>query len=230
MGIKGTVRRSTDGHIIHANIDTDIIIAEEPPYGSTRKPDDIYRIIEHFSLGRRRIDLFGDEHNIRSGWLTVGKGLASSNFNAEAYIRNFCDKDGKVWQGGGGRNPPPNAPHLVLTTPDIESLRPKSPPQKNQQQQPSVSLSQTTASSSNRRPEANSPQNPTVIGQNQEASGSNPSTPAQWASPMVGMKAPDMAGVVTEDKLFDGYAYNTSGGQANGEPSDFGSQGAINLL
>ena len=30
MGIKGTVRCSTDGHIIHANIDTDIIIAEEP--------------------------------------------------------------------------------------------------------------------------------------------------------------------------------------------------------
>ena len=34
MGIKGTVRRSTDGHIIHANIDTDVIIAEEPPYGT----------------------------------------------------------------------------------------------------------------------------------------------------------------------------------------------------
>jgi len=33
MGIKGTVRRSTDGHIIHANIDTDIIIAEEPTDG-----------------------------------------------------------------------------------------------------------------------------------------------------------------------------------------------------
>lgn len=33
MGIKGTVRRSTDGHIIHANIDTDVIIAEEPSYG-----------------------------------------------------------------------------------------------------------------------------------------------------------------------------------------------------
>lgn len=33
MGIKGTVRRSTDGHIIHANIDTDVIIAEEPPHG-----------------------------------------------------------------------------------------------------------------------------------------------------------------------------------------------------
>ncbi|KAG8488260.1 hypothetical protein CXB51_018109 [Gossypium anomalum] len=127
MGIKGTVRRSTDGHIIHANIDTDVIIAEEPSYGSTQKPEDMYRIIEHFALGRRRLELFGEDHNIRSGWLTVGKGLSSSNFNAEAYVRNFADKDGKVWQGGGGRNPPPDAPHLVKTTPDIEALRPKSP-------------------------------------------------------------------------------------------------------
>jgi hypothetical protein len=49
----------------------------------------------------------------------------------QAYVRNFADKDGKVWQGGGGRNPPPEAPHLVVTTPEIESLRPKSPPAKN---------------------------------------------------------------------------------------------------
>ena len=49
----------------------------------------------------------------------------------QAYIRNFADKDGKVWQVGGGRNPPPEAPHLVVTTPEIESLRPKSPPAKN---------------------------------------------------------------------------------------------------
>nr|CAB3502022.1 unnamed protein product [Digitaria exilis] len=131
MGIKGTVRRSTDGHVIHANIDTDIIIAEEPTDGSTKKPEDMYRIIEHFALGRRRLELFGEDHNIRPGWLTLGKNLSYSNFNKEAYIRNFADKDGKVWQGGGGRNPPPEAPHLVLTTPEIEGLRPKSPPAKN---------------------------------------------------------------------------------------------------
>lgn len=35
MGIRGTVRRSTDGHLIHANVDTDIIISEEPPYGKS---------------------------------------------------------------------------------------------------------------------------------------------------------------------------------------------------
>lgn len=131
MGIKGTVRRSTDGHVIHANIDTDIIIAEEPTDGSTKKPEDMYRIIEHFALGRRRLELFGEDHNIRPGWLTLGKDLSYSNFNKEAYNKNFADKDGKVWQGGGGRNPPPEAPHLVVTTPEIEGLRPKSPPQKN---------------------------------------------------------------------------------------------------
>lgn len=54
------------------------------PYaGSTVKPEDMYRIIEHFALGRRRLELFGEDHNIRSGWLTVGKGLSSSNFSAE---------------------------------------------------------------------------------------------------------------------------------------------------
>uniref|UniRef100_A0A0D6R172 Methyltransferase-like protein 1 n=1 Tax=Araucaria cunninghamii TaxID=56994 RepID=A0A0D6R172_ARACU len=156
MGIKGTVRRSTDGHIIHANIDTDIIIAEEPPQGSTTKPEDLYRIIEHFALGRRRLELFGEDHNIRPGWLTVGKGLSSSNFNAEAYLKNFVDKDGKLWQGGAGRNPPPDAPHLVGTTPEIESLRPKSPPQKNQQQQAN-SVSQPAANSTSKKASATSP-------------------------------------------------------------------------
>ncbi|GFZ14752.1 methyltransferase MT-A70 family protein [Actinidia rufa] len=184
MGIKGTVRRSADGHIIHANIDTDVIIAEEPSYGSTAKPEDMYRIVEHFALGRRRLELFGEDHNIRSGWLTVGKGLSSSNFNTEGYIRSFSDKDGKVWQGGGGRNPPPEAPHLVLTTPEIESLRPKSPMKNQQQLQQSASISLTTANSSNKLQMGNSPQNPNALNLNQEASSSNFSTPGPWVSPM----------------------------------------------
>ncbi|XP_071689815.1 N6-adenosine-methyltransferase non-catalytic subunit MTB-like [Rutidosis leptorrhynchoides] len=203
MGIKGTVRRSTDGHIIHANIDTDVIIAEEPPYGSTAKPEDMYRIIEHFSLGRRRLELFGEDHNIRSGWLTVGKDLSSSNFNSEGYVRNFADKDGKVWQGGGGRNPPPEAGHLVLTTPDIEALRPKSP-MKNQlqmQQQQSNSISLTGGGSNNQRPTGNSPSSHNGPGMNQEPSGSNISGPVPWG-PMGGGMGPD-------ERFFDNmYAYN----------------------
>ncbi|KAL5230173.1 hypothetical protein ABZP36_028949 [Zizania latifolia] len=184
MGIKGTVRRSTDGHIIHANIDTDIIIAEEPTDGSTKKPEDMYRIIEHFALGRRRLELFGEDHNIRPGWLTLGKGLSSSNFNKEASIKNFMDRDGKIWQGGGGRNPPPDAPHLVVTTPEIESLRPMSPPQKNHQQQSMPPMG--SSSSTNRRSIVNSSQNVvTVIG-------SETIMPIQWSSsPMAGFGMPE---------------------------------------
>lgn len=38
MGIKGTVKRSTDGDFIHANVDIDLIIEEEPEYGTKDKP------------------------------------------------------------------------------------------------------------------------------------------------------------------------------------------------
>lgn len=54
MGIKGTVRRSTDGDFIHANIDIDLIITEANEHGSIEKPDEIFNIIEHFCLGKRR--------------------------------------------------------------------------------------------------------------------------------------------------------------------------------
>ena len=83
MGIRGTVRRSTDAHLIHANVDTDVIIAEEPPVGSTEKPEELYQLIEHFAQGRRRLELFGRDGNIRAGWVTVGNELSSSNFSPE---------------------------------------------------------------------------------------------------------------------------------------------------
>lgn len=54
MGIKGTVRRSTDGDYIHANVDIDLIISEENKHGSIEKPVEIFHIIEHFCLGKRR--------------------------------------------------------------------------------------------------------------------------------------------------------------------------------
>ena len=67
MGIKGTVRRSTDGDFIHANIDLDVIITEEPEPGSLDKPEEIFHIIEHFCLGRRRLHIFGSDSTIRPG-------------------------------------------------------------------------------------------------------------------------------------------------------------------
>ena len=67
MGIKGTVRRSVDGDFIHANIDLDVIITEEPETGSLEKPEEIFHLIEHFCLGRRRLNIFGSDQSIRPG-------------------------------------------------------------------------------------------------------------------------------------------------------------------
>jgi len=115
MGIRGTVRRSTDGDFIHANVDIDLVIAEEEPWGSAEKPVEIFHIIEHFCLGRRRLHLFGKDTTVRPGWLTVGPHLTSSNFNPDTYTGFFA----------GG----PDA-YLTGATEDIERLRPKSPPLK----------------------------------------------------------------------------------------------------
>ncbi|KAH3865944.1 hypothetical protein DPMN_028992 [Dreissena polymorpha] len=58
MGIKGTVKRSTDGDFIHANVDIDLIIEEEPPYGCKDKPVEIFHMIEHFCLGTSQAATF----------------------------------------------------------------------------------------------------------------------------------------------------------------------------
>ncbi|TPX73835.1 hypothetical protein CcCBS67573_g04895 [Chytriomyces confervae] len=110
VGIKGTLRRSSDTHFIHCNVDTDIIISDEPANGDTAKPEELYTIIENFCLGKRRLELFGRDHNIRNGWLTVGASISNSNYVRDEYVSWF-------------RNAA-----LVPFNHEIETLRPKSPP------------------------------------------------------------------------------------------------------
>eukprot|EP00051_Salpingoeca_urceolata_P028187 m.485507 g.485507 ORF g.485507 m.485507 type:complete len:429 (+) comp23858_c0_seq1:242-1528(+) len=127
MGIKGTVKRSTDGHFIHANVDVDIIIGEELPYGSREKPEEIFKIMEHFCLGRRRLHVFGQDDTIRPGWLSVGPQLSSTSFDKDEYAENFAGNPPVTIDGlPSGLENRSNA--LVGCWPMIETLRPKSPP------------------------------------------------------------------------------------------------------
>ena len=140
IGIKGTVRRGQDTHFIHANIDTDILVDPEPEFGSTEKPIELYQIIERFCLGRKRIELFGMDHNIRKGWLTLGKAITSSNFDKEEYEKMFRDvgpltSNADEMQCEGGR--------YLGSTSQIESLRPRSP-----NRNPGTSLPGASSSSS----------------------------------------------------------------------------------
>ena len=118
MGIKGTVRRSLDSNFIHTNIDIDLIITEEPEYGCEKKPDEIFHIIEHFCLGKRRLYLFGRDNTIRQGWLTVGPELSDSNFDKVKFKECFEQMSNGNLTGSSER---------------IELLRPKTPPLKTKQ-------------------------------------------------------------------------------------------------
>jgi len=121
VGVKGTLKRSVDTHFIHANCDVDLIMEEEKEFGSTQKPTELYETVEHFCLGRRRLELFGLDRNMRDGWLTLGRGLTTSNWNKSAYLSWF-EGNGtwpEVQNYSGGR--------LLGSIPEIDQLRPKSP-------------------------------------------------------------------------------------------------------
>ncbi|KAN0065563.1 regulatory protein [Thecaphora frezii] len=91
MGIRGTVRRSTDTRFVHCNVDTDVILwpGDEEPQATSHaagdisiatpdmrsKPPELYNLIENFCLGTRRLELFGRNRNLRRGWLTIGLEL-----------------------------------------------------------------------------------------------------------------------------------------------------------
>lgn len=112
VGIKGTVHRSRDSHLIHANIDSDVVIApQEGSVGCTRKPSEIYEVIERFCNSQRRLELFGHDHNLRPGWVTIGSGISQeSNYDAIQY---------SLITAGDNR--------FVKSNHEIDRLRPKSP-------------------------------------------------------------------------------------------------------
>ncbi|XP_075248134.1 N(6)-adenosine-methyltransferase non-catalytic subunit METTL14-like [Convolutriloba macropyga] len=119
VGIRGTVKRNQDGDFIHANTDLDLILSEEPEFLSHEKPEEIFKIIQHFCLGRRRLHLFGSDRDIRPGWLTIGPNITGNNFDPVKYASWFSkEPDGKSIPDG----------HLTGCSDRIEEIRPKSPP------------------------------------------------------------------------------------------------------
>jgi len=56
-----------------AGLATDVIVSEVRD--TSRKPDELYGMIERLCPGGRKVELFGRKHNTRRGWLTLGNQL-----------------------------------------------------------------------------------------------------------------------------------------------------------
>ena len=63
VGIKGNPK-------IKTNIDCDVIVSEVRE--TSRKPDEIYCLIERMLPGGKNLELFGRPHNCRDSWLSLG--------------------------------------------------------------------------------------------------------------------------------------------------------------
>lgn len=83
-------------------VDTDVIVSEVRE--TSRKPDEIYSIIERIAPGpgRRRLELFGRKHNARSGWLTVGNQLGDSCIYEDAIVDRLNARCARDIAGAGG--------------------------------------------------------------------------------------------------------------------------------
>jgi len=58
---------------VNRGVDTDVVVSEVRE--TSRKPDEVYGLIERMCPGGRKIEIFGRKHNIRPGWLTLGNQL-----------------------------------------------------------------------------------------------------------------------------------------------------------
>ena len=64
IGVKGNPK-------LNKNVDCDTLVSEVRE--TSRKPDEIYGLIERLSPpGGRKLELFGRPHNRCPGWITLG--------------------------------------------------------------------------------------------------------------------------------------------------------------
>ncbi|KAI9507701.1 MT-A70-domain-containing protein [Russula earlei] len=80
-------------------LDTDIIVSEVRE--TSRKPDEVYGLIERMCPGGRKIEIFGRKHNTRPGWLTLGNQLGSDQIYEEDLATRIKARCAKVLDCSG---------------------------------------------------------------------------------------------------------------------------------
>ncbi len=84
VGIKGQPN-------INWNIDCDVVCAEVRE--TSRKPDEMYDLLERLAPGTRKVELFGRPHNVHKGWTTLGNQLGKTCVT-EPWLREHLLKEG----------------------------------------------------------------------------------------------------------------------------------------
>lgn len=80
IGIKGNPD-------INRNVDCDVMLSEIRE--TSRKPCEMYQLLERLSPGGRKLEIFGRKHNLQEGWVTLGNQLDGSHLCDPRLIENM---------------------------------------------------------------------------------------------------------------------------------------------
>jgi mRNA m6A methyltransferase catalytic subunit len=80
IGVKGSPK-------VNRNLDCDVLVSEVRE--TSRKPDEIYDMVERLSPGTRKVEIFGRKHNIRPGWFTLGNQLPQTRIEEPDVIERY---------------------------------------------------------------------------------------------------------------------------------------------
>ncbi|KAH6915392.1 m6a methyltransferase [Coprinopsis sp. MPI-PUGE-AT-0042] len=70
---------------MNRGLDTDVIVSEVRE--TSRKPDEVYEMIDRMCPGGRKVEIFGRKHNTRDGWITLGNQLGNMDMIWEDDLR-----------------------------------------------------------------------------------------------------------------------------------------------
>jgi hypothetical protein len=81
---------TTNTPFFYSTLDTDVILWEGDPTDPTRKPPEMYTLIENFCLGLRRLELFARARSLRRGWVSA---LAEGEEAHVPAVQALCTSD-----------------------------------------------------------------------------------------------------------------------------------------
>lgn len=73
--------------VLNRNVDCDVLVSEVRE--TSRKPDEIYELIERLCPKGRKVELFARPHNRRHGWVSLGNQLPGAHFVEDDVIDRF---------------------------------------------------------------------------------------------------------------------------------------------
>jgi len=83
VGIKGNP-------VMNRNLDCDVIVSEVRE--TSRKPDEVYNLIERMFPNTLKVELFGRPHNVHTNWITLGNQLDGNRICHEELAKRYNNK------------------------------------------------------------------------------------------------------------------------------------------